>query len=140
MARSCMLSQHLRRGNERSSPIPLPLHYNATMPLPIAGKVVDVQRQTTAGFARGQLLMEGDRGSRLKIAFQNELLVAFKEGPEEAAEGQVEEGAEDAAARAVLAAVPDLICCVEVDSECCWMSRGCMHANRCVLGMWLCPL
>ena len=90
MARSCMLSQHLRRGTERSSPIPLPLHCDATMPLPIAGKVVDVLRQTTAGFARGQLLMEGDGGSRLKIAFQNELLVAFKEGPEEAHQKQLQ--------------------------------------------------
>lgn len=76
-------------------------------PRPCAGKVADVQRQTTRGFARGRLLLEGGgahAGTRLLIDFQNENLVA----------------AEQPSGR-VLAAVPDLICCVEAQSE----SGGC---------------
>jgi len=70
-----------------------------------SGKLVDVQRQTRGGFARGQLVAEGsgaDRGTWLHIAFQNENLVAWRGSrhtPEE-----------------VLASVPDLICVVESDS------------------------
>jgi len=47
------------------------------------GKVVDVARRTTEGFLRGRTVIEGldeDRGSRLKIAFQNEWVVAWRDG------------------------------------------------------------
>jgi len=43
------------------------------------GKVVDIARHTGAGFARGELVVDGlgdDRGKRLTIAFQNEFLSA----------------------------------------------------------------
>lgn len=85
------------------------LHPDAACPQPfcLAGKVVDVQRQTTQGFARGRLLLEGSgafAGRTLTVDFQNENLLAV-EGPGER----------------LLASVPDLICCVEAESEPrCW--------------------
>jgi len=63
------------------------------------GKISDVDRRTTAGFARGSLSIEGladYNGERLAIEFQNENLIARKDG-------------------AVVCTVPDLICIV--DSE-----------------------
>jgi len=47
------------------------------------GKVVDVQRRTTEGFLRGSTSIEGldgDRGARLELSFQNEWIVAWREG------------------------------------------------------------
>ncbi|SIQ41783.1 hypothetical protein SAMN05880590_10416 [Rhizobium sp. RU35A] len=47
------------------------------------GKVIDVARETTGGFLRGRTIIEGidgDRGSRLELAFQNEWAVAFRDG------------------------------------------------------------
>jgi len=70
-----------------------------------AGKMVDVQRRTIAGFARGQLVAEGlgnYRGDYMHIAFQNENLVAWR-------------GSRDSRDE-VVACVPDLICMLESDS------------------------
>jgi DUF917 family protein len=64
------------------------------------GKLTDVQRRTVAGFARGEALLEGigvDAGSNLKIQFQNENLMAEKDGT-------------------IIASVPDLITMVEEDT------------------------
>ncbi len=61
------------------------------------GKVTDVQRRLVAGFARGELLLDGSgdsRGSALRIAFQNENLIAWRDGE-------------------VAATAPDLICLVD---------------------------
>lgn len=61
------------------------------------GKVIDVQRQTTEGFLRGTLHldgMDGDAGTRFDIAFQNEFTIAWHEG-------------------AVAATTPDLICVLD---------------------------
>ncbi len=47
------------------------------------GKVVDVARRTTEGYLRGRAVFEGldeDRAARLEIAFQNEWVVAWKNG------------------------------------------------------------
>ncbi|MDR6865795.1 DUF917 family protein [Microbacterium resistens] len=44
------------------------------------GKVVDVQRATTTGFARGSALIEGDGATTLTLRFQNEHLVAEVDG------------------------------------------------------------
>ena len=63
------------------------------------GKIADVDRRTTAGFARGSLSIEGladYAGERLAIEFQNENLIARRDGQ-------------------VVCTVPDLICVV--DSE-----------------------
>ncbi|MCC7276625.1 MAG: DUF917 domain-containing protein [Alphaproteobacteria bacterium] len=48
-----------------------------------AGKVADIARRTTEGFLRGTATIEGldgDRGSRLELAFQNEWAVAWRDG------------------------------------------------------------
>ena len=69
------------------------------------GKLVDVQRRTTGGFARGEFLAEGLgewRQRFLRVAFQNENLVAWLGDREQQAE--------------VVACVPDLICTIETDS------------------------
>jgi uncharacterized protein len=47
------------------------------------GKVADVVRRTTEGFLRGRAAIDGldeDRGSRVEIAFQNEWVVAWRDG------------------------------------------------------------
>src|SRR6516225_4316339 len=64
------------------------------------GKVVDVARRTTEGYLRGRAVVEGldeDRGSRLEIAFQNEWVVAWRDG-------------------APIAMSPDLICVLDTVS------------------------
>ncbi len=70
-----------------------------------AGKLVDVQRRTVAGFSRGQMVAEGlgdYRGDFMHIAFQNENLVAWRGNRDSRDE--------------VVACVPDLICMLESDS------------------------
>ncbi|HTV43879.1 MAG TPA: DUF917 domain-containing protein [Stellaceae bacterium] len=65
------------------------------------GKVIDVARRTTEGYLRGHVLidgLDGDRGARLDMAFQNEWVVAWR------AEGSN---------RAPLAMSPDLICVLD---------------------------
>jgi uncharacterized protein len=47
------------------------------------GKVVDVERRTTEGFLRGRATLSGlddDRGARVVIDFQNEWIVAWRDG------------------------------------------------------------
>jgi len=64
------------------------------------GKVADVVRRTSGGFARGTATLEGvgaDDGRRLELEFQNENLVARRDGE-------------------VVASVPDLICVLETDT------------------------
>jgi DUF917 family protein len=59
----------------------------------ITGKVTDVERRTTQGFARGSVVVEGvgaDAGRQIRLEVQNENLVALEQ-------------------RQVLASVPDLI-------------------------------
>lgn len=65
-----------------------------------AGKIVDVARWTTGGFARGRLEIAGfddHNGSLLHIEFQNENLIARVDGE-------------------VVALVPDLICIVDAET------------------------
>jgi uncharacterized protein len=68
------------------------------------GKVADVARRTTEGFLRGQAAIEGldeNRGSRVEIAFQNEWVVAWRDGEP-------------------IAMSPDLICVLDtVSGEAC---------------------
>jgi uncharacterized protein len=69
------------------------------------GKLVDVQRRTVGGFARGELLAEGlgsYRGDWMHIAFQNENLVAWRGDRDKHGE--------------VVACVPDLICMIESET------------------------
>jgi DUF917 family protein len=67
----------------------------------VRGKILDVQRRTDAGFARGSATVLGvgpDQGRTVELAFQNEHLVATE------GDGRV------------LASVPDLICVVDTDT------------------------
>ena len=63
------------------------------------GKIIDVERRTTKGFARGSVTFEsyGTERDRLRIEFQNEFLIAFLNG-------------------AVVITVPDSICIVTEDT------------------------
>jgi uncharacterized protein len=64
------------------------------------GKLVDVQRRTVAGFARGEAILEGigeDAGSQMNIQFQNENLMAARDGK-------------------IVVSVPDLITMIEEDT------------------------
>ncbi len=62
------------------------------------GKIVDVERRTTEGFARGRVrVAPTDGGSELEIDFQNENLTATRDGE-------------------LLAIVPDLICVLDQES------------------------
>jgi DUF917 family protein len=64
------------------------------------GKIVDVERKTVAGFARGEATLEGindHSGSRMVIQFQNENLVAIRDGR-------------------IVCSVPDLISMLDVDT------------------------
>ncbi|HEV8228497.1 MAG TPA: DUF917 domain-containing protein [Candidatus Limnocylindria bacterium] len=62
----------------------------------LRGKIVDVERRTAAGFARGTVRVAGTGTDALAIDFQNENLVARRDG-------------------AVVASVPDLICIVQTE-------------------------
>lgn len=64
------------------------------------GKVVDVRRHTVRGFARGEARLagtDGDSGASLSIQFQNEHLIATRDGD-------------------VVASVPDLITVLDVET------------------------
>jgi hypothetical protein len=64
------------------------------------GKITDVMRRTTEGWLRGTIEIEGldaDQGSRMRIAFQNEFVVAWQDDQ-------------------VRASVPDLICLIDSSS------------------------
>jgi hypothetical protein len=64
------------------------------------GKIVDVERRTETGFARGVARFEGtgdDEGSALEIRFQNENLVALRDGE-------------------ILVSVPDLITVLDAET------------------------
>ena len=65
------------------------------------GKIVDVNRQNIGGFARGEAVIEGldeFKGSKMTIKFQNENLVAVKDGK-------------------VVASVPDLITVLDKETS-----------------------
>ncbi|MBO8167865.1 MAG: DUF917 domain-containing protein [Thermoanaerobacteraceae bacterium] len=64
------------------------------------GKITDVSRKTEGGFVRGEALLEGVEdysGQNMKVQFQNENLIAIKNGK-------------------VVATVPDLICIVNLET------------------------
>jgi uncharacterized protein len=61
------------------------------------GKIADVERRTTEGFLRGSARVTGldmDRGSQFELAFQNEYVIAWRDGK-------------------VAVTVPDLICLLD---------------------------
>jgi len=82
------------------------------------GKVVDVSRRTTGGFARGNATVTGiasDDGATLELTFQNEHLVATVDGD-------------------VLAVVPDLVCLFDVESGAPVTTESLRYGLRVVVG------
>ncbi len=64
------------------------------------GKIVEVERRTTRGFARGRMVLQGldrDQGAQMAIDFQNENLIAWQDGTP-------------------VVTVPDLICILDLES------------------------
>ena len=86
----------------------------------ITGKVVDVDRATTGGFARGHARITGTdayRGSRMTLSFQNEHLVAERDGE-------------------VVTSTPDLICVLDNETGEPVTTEGMRYGNRvAVLGV-----
>lgn len=86
----------------------------------ITGKVVDVARHTSAGFVRGEAVIEGigaDRGVRMSLKFQNEHLVAERDDE-------------------VVASTPDLICVLDNETGEPVTTEGMRYGNRvAVLGV-----
>ena len=66
------------------------------------GKVIDVDRRTDEGFARGSVRIAGVGDEELEVQFQNENLIALHSG-------ELHSGV-------LVAIVPDLICIVEADT------------------------
>ncbi|MES9512999.1 DUF917 domain-containing protein [Rhodococcus erythropolis] len=71
------------------------------------GKVIDVDRRTDEGFARGSVRIAGVGDEELEVQFQNENLIALHSGVLHS--GVLQSGV-------LVAIVPDLICIVEADT------------------------
>ncbi len=86
----------------------------------ITGKVADVDRRTSGGFVRGEARIEGtgaDRGSVLRLSFQNEHLLAERDGE-------------------LLTSTPDLICVLDNETGEPVTTEGMRYGNRvAVLGV-----
>jgi len=85
--------------SEKSDPVEAALRASGGHRL-FEGKIVDVERRTVEGFARGEVTIDGIGGwpgSRLLIRFQNENLIAIAD-------------------ESVIATVPDLITVIEADT------------------------
>lgn len=84
------------------------------------GKVVDVDRKTDAGFAKGTATIEGiDRykNETLRLDFQNEMLVARRDGR-------------------VICSTPDLICALDVETGQPYTTESLKYGTRCyVVGL-----
>ena len=89
------------------------------------GKVVDVLRRTVEGFARGTARIEGlgdDAGSFLELEFQNEHLVALRDGEP-------------------VASVPDLITVLDADARTPVTTEGIVYGQRVeVVGLPCAPI
>ncbi|MBL5974136.1 MAG: DUF917 domain-containing protein [Candidatus Leucobacter sulfamidivorax] len=83
------------RAEHRVSPVDAIIESTGALRL-FEGKVVDVERRTEGGWNLGSVRIEGsgvDAGSSLEVSFQNENLIAWRDGE-------------------VVATVPDLVCIV----------------------------
>ncbi|XP_038073477.1 uncharacterized protein LOC119741694 [Patiria miniata] len=104
VSRACQLGRAvLQAKRDKSSPIEVILkHENGK--LLITGKICDLSRVITGGFARGKLIVEGTgpeyNGQELEIEFQNENLVARRISKDHSE---------------VVATTPDLISIVDAD-------------------------
>jgi DUF917 family protein len=81
------------------------------------GKVTDVMRRTAGGFVRGDACFEGIedyKGSQLQLQFQNENLVASRDGK-------------------IVATVPDLICTVDAETALPITTEGLRYGQRAIV-------
>jgi DUF917 family protein len=86
------------------------------------GRIMDIERRTEGGFARGKATfagVEGYRGQTLRLDFQNEFLIAERDG-------------------AALATTPDLIAVVEADSGAPVTTDSLKYGQRLVTLAWPC--
>lgn len=99
------IGQAIAEGRREGDPTETLLRYLKTTPyyqhcgILFEGKVVDLLRETTKGFAIGKCVLAplSGNGSNLEVTFQNEFLVARQDGK-------------------VRAIVPDLICMVDTET------------------------
>lgn len=81
------------------------------------GKIIDINRKTATGFARGTAIIEGleeDKGQALALHFQNEFLLAEKDGNP-------------------VCITPDLICLLDSESGRPITTEGLRYGLRCVV-------
>ncbi len=86
------------------------------------GRAADVDRRTVGGFARGEAHFEGldcDRGHRLRLAFQNEYLIAVRDGE-------------------TIVTTPDLITLLEIDTGAPVTADALRYGIRVVAIAWHC--
>jgi uncharacterized protein len=87
------------------------------------GKIVDVQRRTQHGWALGEATfagVDGDQGAKLTVRFQNENLVAIREGD-------------------IVASVPDLIAILDADTGQAITTERLRYGHRAVVLGIPCP-
>ncbi|MDI3534834.1 MAG: uncharacterized protein PWQ82_1199 [Thermosediminibacterales bacterium] len=109
------------RNSRNSSKSPVDACLEATGGIELfKGKIKDVSRKTEGGFARGEALLDGIdeySGQNMKVQFQNENLIAIKNGK-------------------VVATVPDLICIVNLETAMPITTERLKYGNRvAVLGI-----
>jgi DUF917 family protein len=86
------------------------------------GRITDIERRTEGGFARGRAVfagVEGYRGKTLRLDFQNEFLIAERDGT-------------------ALATTPDLIAVVEADSGAPVTTDSLKYGQRLITLAWPC--
>ena len=86
------------------------------------GRIMDIERRTEGGFARGKALFHGVedwKGRTLRLDFQNEFLIAERDGD-------------------VVATTPDLISVVEADSGAPVTTDSLKYGQRLVALAWAC--
>lgn len=124
MRRAIEIGRALRRAAAGDNPLHTLLQATEGTVL-FHGKIVDVLRRTAGGFVRGTATLEGldaDRGSVLRIEFQNENLVAIKDG-------------------VPIAMVPDLITVLDSETYTPITTEGLAYGQRVtVLGMPCAPI
>jgi len=114
------LGATIREAKEnRESPIEVLLEITKGKGL-FKGKIIDVERRTTGGFARGKANIEGigeHKGQTLNVQFQNENLVAIKNNK-------------------VIASVPDLITLLDLETATPITTESIKYGQRCfVIGI-----
>ncbi|SHM90381.1 hypothetical protein SAMN05660826_02299 [Caldanaerovirga acetigignens] len=117
---SAQIGKVIRRAHKNGDD-PIEAIINATGGIPLfKGKISDVVRKTSGGFVRGEAYLDGIdefKGEKLEINFQNENLIARRNGK-------------------IVATVPDLICVVDAHTGIPITTEGLRYGQRAfVLGL-----